>query len=120
MADALDIPAIIKAQGVQGQQASQIVPQILPGYNPAIQNTAYNPAKASQLLAGLPNVSKPLVLAYAEGDNAEAAEIVKELNAAGFNVQSTLVQDFSSFETNVVGGDYDMYIVCLLYTSRCV
>ena len=111
VAYALNIPAILKASGFQGQQASQIVPLILPGHNPTIQNTPYNPSKAKQLLATVANASSPITFAYPAGLGSEGSEITNELNAVGFNVKSAEVADFGTFITNANAGQYDLFTV---------
>jgi peptide/nickel transport system substrate-binding protein len=109
VAYALNIPAILKASGYQGQQASQIVPLILPGHNPTIQNTPYNPSKAKQLLATVVNANSPITFAYPAGLGSEGSEITNELNAVGFNVKSTQVADFGTFITDANAGQFDLF-----------
>jgi len=106
---ALNVPAIINASGFSAQQASQIVPLILPGHNPAIHDATYDPAKAKQLLANVPNLSSPLVFAYPEGLGNVGEEVVKDLTAVGFNVKPMLVSDFGTFITAANAGQYDLF-----------
>ncbi len=109
IASALDIPAILKAGGLQGQQASQLVPLILPGHNPAIKNTPYNPDKAKQLLAGVSNANTQLTFAYPSANSPQVTEMVKELNAVGFNIKPILVSDFGVFLDDITAGKYDLF-----------
>ncbi len=54
---AIDPEAIVKADGRAGTPATQLVPQEIPGYNPAIKRPVLNPtqAKADLAAAGYPN-----------------------------------------------------------------
>lgn len=106
---ALDVPSIIKAAGLNGTLVNQVIPQILPGYDPAIKNTPYDPAKAKQLLTGVPNASAPITLCYSSGDDIQVAEVSKELDAVGFNVKASNISDFSTFVNMIVAGQCDMY-----------
>ena len=108
VAYALDIPAILKAGGLLGQQDSQIVPLQLPGHNPAIQNTPYDPAKAKALLATVKNASAQILFAYPTGDDPQVNEMAKELGAVGFNVKTMAVDDFSTYIHNGTAGLYDI------------
>lgn len=109
VAYALDIPVILKAAGIPAQQASQIVPLALPGHNPAIVNTPYDPAKAKQLLSTVSNASLPLTFAYPTGEAIQVALITKELDAVGFNIQPILVNNFNDFLDATAAGQYDIF-----------
>jgi peptide/nickel transport system substrate-binding protein len=109
VAYALNIPAIVKAGGQTGQQTNQIVPEILPGHNPAIQNTPYDLAKAKQLLASAPNASASITFGYPAGLGDIPTEIIKELAAAGFNITPVEVSNFGTFITAANAGQYDIY-----------
>ena len=106
---ALNIPAILKAGGLTGTRANQVIPSTLPGYDPSIKNTSYDPAKARQLLATVPNASAPLTLYYSAGDEGQVGEIAKELDAVGFNVKATAVGDFNAFLGQLTSGKGDMF-----------
>jgi peptide/nickel transport system substrate-binding protein len=114
-ADALNIPAILKAGGLHGEQASQLVPPTIPGHDPSIRNIVYDPVKAKQLLATVKDASTPLNLIYPAGDDGQVAEIAKELNAVGFNVKITPISDIGSLVTTGFGGQTDIFAVT--YTS---
>jgi peptide/nickel transport system substrate-binding protein len=108
---ALDIPAILKAGGLTGTQVSQVIPQTLPGYDPSIKNTPYDPSKAKQLLATAPNVTAPITLVYAIGDGGQVTEIAKELTAVGFNVKTLELNDFNTFLNQIAAGQGDMFFL---------
>jgi peptide/nickel transport system substrate-binding protein len=108
---ALNIPAIIKAGGQRGVQVSQLIPLAIPGYDPSIRDIPYNPAKAKQLLAGVPNVAAPLTLSYPSGDDGQVAEIAKELNAVGFNVKISVIADINTEVNAALAGQLDMYFI---------
>ena len=108
---ALNIPAIIKAGGQSGVQASQLIPPAIPGYDPSIKNIPYNPTKAKQLLASVPHGSAPLTLSYPSGDDGQVAEIAKELNAVGFNVKISLIADITTEANAALAGQLDMYFI---------
>lgn len=111
LAYALNIPAVLKAGGLIGQQVSQIVPRVLPGYNPNITNTPYDPAKAKQLLAGVSNLNESLTFAYTSDNAGVAAEIIKELEAVGFHIQPMLVDNLGDLADNADGGQYDLFLL---------
>lgn len=109
IAYALNIPAILKAGGLQGQQASQLVPLILPGHNPAIHNTPYDPAKAKQLLSTVSDANSPITFAYPNGDGPQTEEMAKELDAVGFNIKLEDVNNFNDFINDSAAGQYDLF-----------
>jgi len=111
MSYAIDNTKVLKAQGYVGQQASQIVPVFLPGHNPQIANSTYDPIKAKALLATVKNASQLVNFYYGGGNtNAAASEIAKELNSVGFNIKPTSNNDDSTFFTDAFGGKYDMFM----------
>ncbi len=115
MTYALNVPAILKAGDVKGTEVNQVIPSSLPGYDPTIKNTPYDPAKAKQLLSTVANASSPLALYYPTGDDGQTAEMTKELDAVGFNVKATAVNDFNTFLNQVVNGQGDIFF--LAYTT---
>ena len=112
---ALDIPAILKAGGIRGTQASQLVPPAILGHDPSIKDTPYDPAKAKQLLASVKGANTPLTLSYATGDDKQVTEIAKELNAVGFNVTLSQQPDLNTLIGIALGGQTDMFYAS--YTS---
>lgn len=116
VAYALNIPAILRASGARGEQASQLIPTAIPGHDPSITNTPYNPTKARELLATVKNAATPVTLSYPSGDETKAAEMVKELDAVGFNVQLSKQPDISTAVNVDFSGQVDLYY--LSYTSN--
>ncbi|HEY5442110.1 MAG TPA: ABC transporter substrate-binding protein [Candidatus Saccharimonadales bacterium] len=106
---ALNIPAILKAGGLSGTQASQLIPPAIPGYDPSIHNIPYNPAKAKQLLATVPNAATQITLSYPKGDDGQVIEIAKELNAVGFNVKTDALPDLDTLVNVGLSGQTDMF-----------
>jgi peptide/nickel transport system substrate-binding protein len=115
MTYALNVPAILKAGDLNGTPVNQVIPQTLPGYDPTIKNTPYDPTKAKQLLSTVPNATAPLTLYFPAGDNSQAAEMAKELNTVGFNVKAVGINNFNNFINQVVAGQGDMFF--LAYTT---
>jgi peptide/nickel transport system substrate-binding protein len=113
---ALNVPAILKAGGLQGTPANQLIPPAIPGYDSSVPNTPYNPAKAKALLATVKGASAPLTLSYPADDDKQLAEIGKELNAVGFNVKLSSVASLSDLVNQAIGGQTDMFY--LSYTSN--
>jgi peptide/nickel transport system substrate-binding protein len=112
---ALDIPAILKAGGVSGKAASQLIPPDILGHDPSIKSVPYDPAKAKQLLATVKNANSPLTLSFPAGDEGQVNEIAKELNAVGFNVKTSPQPDVGSLVNVAFAGQTDMFY--LTYTS---
>lgn len=114
---ALNIPLILKTAGLQGQQASQLVPAAIPGHDASIGNVPYNPTKAKQMLAGAGALAAvPLTLSYPPSDEPQATEITMELNAVGFNVKAVQAPDLNTLVDEAVGGQTDIYLIT--YTSN--
>lgn len=109
MAEALSSKAILKAGGLQGEEANQVIPPSIPGYDPSLKNRAYDPSKAKQLLATVPNSSKQLTLSFPEGDEPQVDEIARELQAVGFNIKLNDVADFNTFINQLVAGQGDLF-----------
>jgi peptide/nickel transport system substrate-binding protein len=110
VADALDLPKILQASQLQGEPANQLLPSVIPGYDPSIQSTPYNPAKAKQLLATLPDLATPLTLTYVvPSDRASGQEMIKELNAVGFHVTANETPSLGTLVTAGLGGQTDMF-----------
>lgn len=94
---------------------SQLIPESIPGYNPAIPTYKQNVAKAKQLLAqaGYPN---GLTIRYSTGDTeAKANEIAKELKQAGITLTLDLHSDFDEFIDYFSAGKAEMYDI--VYSS---
>ncbi len=106
---ALDIPAILKSGGLNGIQASQIIPPALPGHDPSLVATPYNPIKAKQLLTNVPNLSTPLTLSYPTGDEGQVGAIAKELAAVGFTIKLVQVGDVGTLASTMIAGQGDIF-----------
>lgn len=106
---ALDVPAIMKAGGVDGEQASQLIPTTIPGHDPSIANVSQNLEKAKKLLATVPNASAPITLSYGETVSGAAQEIAKELTAAGFTVKTQPESSINALVGIALSGKTDMY-----------
>ena len=105
----LNTSTVLKAAGLNGQLANQLVPVQLPGHNPSIPDTPYNIDKAKQLLATSPNPTMQLTLAYDSSADLQVNEIVKELTAAGFNIKPIRVDDFGALINDTTAGKYDLF-----------
>jgi peptide/nickel transport system substrate-binding protein len=106
---ALNIPAILKAGGLSDTPTNQLIPPAIPGFDPSIRNTPYNPAKARELLATVPNVATPLTLSYPAGDDAQVKEIAAELNAVGFNVKTVSIANLDDLVNMGLSGQTDIF-----------
>lgn len=106
---ALNVPAIMKAGGVDGEQASQLIPTTIPGHDPSIGNVSYNLDKAKKLLATVPNASTPITLSYGETVAGAAQEMIKELTAAGFTVKGQPESSINTLVGIALSGKTDMY-----------
>lgn len=115
---ALNKQAILNASGLQGKIVNQLVPIQIPGHNPAIQDSVFDPAKAKQLLSTVKNANAPLTYAYPAGDDPQVLEAIKELNAVGFNIKPLLINDFGAFVVDTANGKYDLFT--LSYNSNTV
>lgn len=105
---ALNIQQIIKVGGLAATQANQLIPSAIPGHNPSITTTPYDPAKAKQLLAGVKDAAAPLTLEYVN-DASAVKEITTELNAVGFNITATQEPDLGTLVNAAVSGQTAMF-----------
>ncbi|HSW85501.1 MAG TPA: ABC transporter substrate-binding protein [Candidatus Saccharimonadales bacterium] len=108
-AHAMNIPAILKAGKINGVQVNQVIPPALPGYDTSIKDTSYDPVKAKQLLATVPNASAPITFKYPTGDDLQVTEMANELKAVGFNVNTQVVEDFNDYVNQVYSGKADLF-----------
>jgi peptide/nickel transport system substrate-binding protein len=118
VASALDVPDYIKQDEINGEPASQLVPESLPGHDPNIKAATYDLTKAKQLLATVKNATAPITIAYIEGADSEFEYWAKNLEAAGFNVKLVSISDADAYYKDAVNGKYD--IIGLAYTSNYV
>lgn len=113
VAYALDTPKILKAGNLGGEPTGQLIPPKIPGYDSSIQSTAYNPAKAKELLKNVPNASMQLTLSYGGGEDNKAhmTEMANELKAVGFNINLVEEPDLDTLVTKAFGGETDMFYI---------
>ncbi len=113
VAYALDIPKILKAGGLTGTPTNQLIPPKIPGYNPTVKDRSYDPEKAKQLLAKIPNANMPLKLSYGGGEDnlKHMTEITNELKAVGLNVTLDEQPDIDSLVSMAFAGGTDMFYV---------
>ncbi|HEX5456458.1 MAG TPA: ABC transporter substrate-binding protein [Candidatus Saccharimonadales bacterium] len=112
---ALSPEDIAKARGSQITPLSQMIPESIPGYNPAITAYKQDVEKSKQLLkdAGYP---KGFTLQYSSGDSSNAnEEIAKELKNVGITLNIDEHKDFDEYIDYFLSGKPEMYIVD--YTS---
>ncbi|HET7060512.1 MAG TPA: ABC transporter substrate-binding protein [Candidatus Saccharimonadales bacterium] len=104
-----------QARGNQTTPVGQLIPEAIPGYNPAIKPYKQNVEKAKQLLAqaGYPN---GLTLTLTTSDPAAQTDaIVNDLKQAGITVKVDQHNDFDEFIDFFNSGKAEMYTVD--YTS---
>jgi peptide/nickel transport system substrate-binding protein len=107
---ALDIPKVLEAADVNGEQASQLVPKLLPGHDPSIPITLHDLNKAKQLLSTTKNPNTLLTFAYSSGSQHSATAMIKQLIDAGFNVTGVPLDDFGQYLVDSTAGKYDFFI----------
>ncbi len=108
---AVDPAAIGKARGNEITLLSQMIPESIPGYNPAIMPYKRDVAKAKKLLAdaGYPN---GLTLRLSTTDSDDAIKAVTDgLEEAGINVSIDKHPDFDEFINYFSNGQAEMYTV---------
>lgn len=110
---ALDRTEIIKATGFKSSQATQIVPQDVPGYNPDIKATPHDLNKAKQLLAdaGYAN-GATFTISYSKGGATDLVNnIATQLKPLGITVQLDPQDDFQALVDKVNAGQTDAFIL---------
>lgn len=107
---ALDPAALLKAKGLTGTSASQLVPPSVPGYNPDVTRPKNDPQHSKQLLAqaGYPN-GVTLTFTYFAPVQALAEEVQKELAPAGITLKLDPQTDLKAMIHKAVGGQTDLY-----------
>lgn len=109
---AVDPIAIGKARGSDVDPLSQMIPESVPGYNPAITPYKRNIEKAKQLLAqaGYPN---GLTLRFSTSADSQAStkEISAELKQVGITLTLDEHKDFDEFINYFSAGKAEMFTV---------
>lgn len=109
---ALDIPKILKAGNLGGEPTGQLIPPKIPGHDPSIKDASYDPAKAKELLAKVPDATAPLKLSYGGEDNlGHLTEIANQLKAVGFNVTLDEQPDLEALVGAAFSGETDMFYI---------
>lgn len=108
---AVDPVKLGEAQGDKITPLSQLVPESIPGYNPAIPIYDRDVAKAKQLLdkAGYPD---GVTIRFTHSSDEDFAdELVRELKEAGINLKIDYRTDFNEFIDYFLSGKVEMYYV---------
>jgi len=96
-------------KSLTGASANQLVPETIPGYNPAIKDVTPDVAKAKQLLADAGYTNKVVTVGYFAGrQDAAMLEVIRQLKELGFNVQAATKDSGADFITAINDGAYDM------------
>ncbi|MFI5240709.1 MAG: ABC transporter substrate-binding protein [Candidatus Saccharimonadia bacterium] len=109
--EAVNQQGMITASQVDATPATQMVPEIVPGFNPSITFPARNIQKAKQLLvqAGYPN-GVTLSFTYLAPDNPGVGEeLVKELAPAGITVKLDPQTQIAAIGQKVSTGKAEMW-----------
>lgn len=112
---AVNAQDIAKARGSQITPISQMIPESIPGYNPAITPYQQDVAKAKQLMKEA-GYADGFTIQYSTGDtSASNVEVAKELKAIGITLQIDEHKDFDEYIDYFLSGKPAMYTVD--YTS---
>jgi peptide/nickel transport system substrate-binding protein len=108
--EAVDPDAIVKADGRTGTPATQLVPQEIPGYNPAVTRPKLDPtqAKADLTAAGFPN-GFTITFTYFAPHQALAEEVQKELAVIGVKLTLDPQTVGSVLGKKALGGQTDLF-----------
>lgn len=111
LSNSLDLAAVLKARGLDGVVANQIVSSDIPGFNPAIAPHVHDVAKAQALLkeAGYPNGLTLPMQSIKQPTNAVQDEIAKEAKEAGITVVWKYYADGDSEEADIAAGKMDAF-----------
>ncbi|MCL5094003.1 MAG: ABC transporter substrate-binding protein [Patescibacteria group bacterium] len=95
-----------------GETASQMVPKDIFGYNPSIQQTAYNPERAKSLLkeAGYPN-GFTVTMDIPVPREADGQALVKQLKNIGITLKLALMDDPATGMKKLSQKDTGMYFM---------
>lgn len=107
---ALDGEVLAKARKLKGISASQIVPEEIPGFNPAIKRQPRNIEKAKQLLAeaGYPNGVTFTLTHFSEAQDAYD-EIARQLKEANITAVDDSIPEAEVLIDKAYGGKSQVY-----------
>lgn len=108
---AVDPVKLGEAQGDKVTPISQLVPESIPGYNPAIPVYQRDVEKAKELLseAGYPD-GVDIRFTHSSGEDF-SNELVSQLKEAGINLEVDFRTDFNDFIDFFLSGNAEMYYV---------
>ena len=109
----IDPQLVIKASGLDGEVANQLVPQSVPGYDSTITRPKINIEAAKGLLkeAGYPNgLTLSVFYGPAVGSPADKAvkEIARQLEQIGVKLEYNIVKSFNEFTDATLSYKYDL------------
>lgn len=116
MYQAIDLPALLKAIGRDqtAVSANQILPKLIPGYNPEIVKPDYDVSAAKKLLveAGYAN-GAPITLSVYISAQDVGKELKRQLELAGFEVnlvlESSVDKFFADYDAGIQEVGYGSY-----------
>jgi ABC-type transport system substrate-binding protein len=112
---AVDPIKLGEAQGDKVTPISQLIPESIPGYNPAIPVYERDVNKAKQLLADAGYPDGVTIQFTHSSDEEFAVELAKELKEAGITLKIDYRSDFNEFIDFFLSGEVEMYYV--IYAS---
>lgn len=106
----IDVDALLKAIGRTGKPAGQLVPEFIPGYNPAITRPATDITGAKKLMkeAGYADGTSFTLTVFAPVVDA-GNEIARQLKTIGITVKVQPIADVDTLQSGVVSGAFDAY-----------
>lgn len=112
--EAINVPGLLQDLNAEGTPATQVIPSVIPGYNPTVVRPAFNVAKAKQDLAsaGYPN-GFSLQFTYFAAAQPLATVIQRQFAAVGVTLNMNQETDLTILAGIAYGGHTDMY-----YSSR--
>lgn len=113
---ALNRESLVKELDNNNKPATQVIPKSLPGFDEAIKFPDYNlsAAKAALAKADLPAGTKFEYL-YVEGVQPDAPILIKQLEAAGFDIDAVSFKEADPLLDRVFDGEFDLFSAA--YTS---